>query len=140
MPKTEKGAQEEDVLVEKPKRVKRSLTERDGLLVCKPLDGYHLRWVSINDPHQPMNYDWAIRGGYEPVTNKEQGLVNRSGDPAFDGADVRRTGKDGITLLLMKQPQEFYEEELADFKAHNDGLVEEKLKQFNTLRPTFTIT
>ena len=131
---------DEDVLVANPKRVRRSLRERDGLLECKPIPGYHLRWVSINDPNQPNNYDWAIRGEYTPVSNSEQGLVNRSGDPAFDGADVRRTGKDGITLLLMKQPIDIYEEELEEFKSYNDELVAEKEKQFNTLRPTFVIS
>lgn len=104
------------------KRPKKKLMEGGGPLHCKPMEGFHLRWVTVNDHSNPTNMSWAEGQNYVPVTPKEQGLseYERSSDPTHSGSDIRRTGKDGITSILMKQPVEDYEESIREITEIND--------------------
>lgn len=103
------------------KKPRKPLTEGTGPLSCQPIPGYHLRWVAINDPRDPMSMQWADGQNYVKVAPEEQGLAlsDRSSDPSHSGSDIRRTGRDGITSILMKQPIEDYEDAIKEFTAAN---------------------
>lgn len=95
-------------------RPRKKLREKTGPLHCKEMPGYRLSWVSINNPQDPFALENAIDQRMVKVRPEEQQLdaFVRSGDPTHNGSDIRRTGRDGITLLLMKQRIEHYEEDV----------------------------
>lgn len=110
---------------EQPKTIRkprRKLTEGGGPLACQRIPGYHLRWIATNDPKDPTSMLWAEGQNYVKVSPEEQGysLSDRSSDPHYSGSDVRRTGRDGITLVLMKQPQEDYDDAIKEFTELNE--------------------
>ena len=125
--KQEEGVLKSDVAMKRPRK---KLTEVGGPLRCKPIDGYHLRWVAINNPHDPMSMNWAMDRGYEMVAPEEQDIYSyeRSSDPTHRGSDIRRTGRDGISLVLMKLPKELHDEDIEDFKKTNNAAVEAKTR------------
>lgn len=117
----------------KSRRPKRPLMDLQGPLACKEIPGYHLRYIAINSPEDSLAMDWAEGQGYEPVLKKEQGLIERSQDAKDSGSDVRRTGKDGVTLLLMKQPIEYYDESIEELtRYNNERLTSHQAKTINS--------
>lgn len=124
--KEEKNLSNQEVkIIKKPRK---KLTEGGGPLACQPISGYHLRWIAINDPRDPMSMQWAEGQNYVKVSPQEQGLSlsDRSNDPHQSGSDVRRTGKDGITLVLMKQPQEDYEDAIKELTELNENQLKKQ--------------
>jgi hypothetical protein len=111
------------------KRARRRILASTGPLQVRPMDGYHLRWAATNNPQDPLNIQELMERGYSTVTPGEQGLTtDHAGDLASvvetgSATTIQRTGRDGITLMLMKLPNEFYQEDLQDLKKHNDSLV-----------------
>lgn len=132
--------QKTDVSIEKPfKRPKKRLMEGGGPLHCIPVEGHHLRWVAINSDKDPTSMSWALGQNYSPVSPEEQDLIayERSGDPHNTGSDIRRTGRDGITLVLMKQSNEDYEESIREITKYNDEQVAAKTTPVSKDVPTF---
>lgn len=105
------------------KRKKEKLMDHSGPLKCNPIAGQHLRWVSVNDTAEPRNEHWAEGQNYVNVHPREQGYSADSQYTKDMGSDIRVTGKDGITLKLMKQPQEDYEESINEMLDFNNRQV-----------------
>jgi hypothetical protein len=132
---------------EKPvfKRPKSKLLNSTGPLSCKSIPGYHLRWVSLNDPQQPQNMQWAYDQGYDAVKPEEQNMIKESAYTKDLGSDIRVTGRDGITQVLMKQPIDYYEESIKELTDYNHAQVSKKDtsedgKAFGTFGKTVTTT
>ena len=122
---------------ERPKKkARRKLLENDGgPLAVRKMEGYHLRWAADNNPQDPLNIETLLDRGYEFVTPKEQGMLenNRHGEISSalevrNAEMIRRTGRDGITQILMKLPLEFYEEDLEELKQSNNKTVDAQMK------------
>lgn len=105
----------------KVKRPRSRLTESTGPLSCKSMDGYHLRWVALNDPRQPRNMEWAKANEYTVVTPEEQNITESLTYNKDLGSDIRVTGNDGVTSILMKQPIDYYNEVIQEFVEDNDN-------------------
>jgi hypothetical protein len=109
----------ENKSTKKLRKPKQKLMDDSGPLKCKSMPGYHLRWVSMNDPREPTNMQWADGQNYVPVSPKEQDINIDSKYLRDTGDDIRVTGGDGITQILMKQPIEDYEESIKEFTEYN---------------------
>ncbi len=105
------------------KRRKDPLMDSTGPLKCNPIPGQHLRWLTVNDPSEPRNMQWAEGQNYVAVHPTEQGYSKDSQYTKDMGSDIRVTGKDGITLVLMKQPMEDYEESIQESLEFNNRQV-----------------
>jgi hypothetical protein len=116
------------------KRPRKKLMEDTGPLHCKAMKGYHLRWAAINNPQDPVNIQTLLERGFTPVSPKEQGIsTEKLGEYASVLSDnssdtIKRTGRDGITLMLMKLPEDDYLEDLKELKEYNDAQVEQRLR------------
>lgn len=119
------------------RRPREKLLDRSGPLNCKPMPGWHGRWVSINDPRQPGNMAWAYGQGYEKVHPSEQNIINDSCDTKDIGSDIRVTGGDGITQVLMKNPIEYYEEAIQEITQENDRQVSRVELHENSQTPIY---
>lgn len=130
---------EETTKIKRKPRAK--LMGTSGPLDCKPIPGFKLRWAAINNPQDPLNIQTLLARGYVPVTPAEQDLDNVSyGDLSSAVQEktkdtIIRTGRDGISQMLMKIPVELYEEDLKELKAFNDSMVNAaaKPKQKNAI-------
>lgn len=104
------------------RKPRRKLLDKTGPLTCRTIPGKHLRWINLNEPG---NMYWAEGQRYTPVRPDEQDLseFERSQDSKSTGSDIRRTGKDGVTLMLMKQDQEDYEDAIKEITEENQRQI-----------------
>ena len=103
-----------------PKRVRRNPVEgmRDILAVNNQDPNYVYRWVA-DDPQRPGRVERMKEHGYEIVQEEleiGQKVVDRNSKV---GSVITRTGGGGITLVLMRIPKEWYDE---DQKAKQAGV------------------
>ena len=104
------------------KRRKRSSVEgaRDILSVINQDPNYVYRWVA-DDPKRPGRIDRLKDFGYEVVTSDME-----IGEKTVDrnskvGSVVTRIGGGGVTLVLMRQPKEYNDEDQAAKQARVDA-------------------
>lgn len=115
--------------MEQAKRTRRTPVDgaRDILAVYDQDPNYVYRWVAV-DPHRPDRVERLKEIGYEVVTDKVevgQKVVDRNSKV---GSAVTRLGGGGVTLVLMRQLKEWYDE---DQKAKQDKVdaLEQAMKQ-----------
>lgn len=90
----------------------RAYGPRDILAVANQDPNYVYRWVS-DDPSRPGRVERLKEIGYEVVTGDVE-----VGDKAVDrntkvGSAVTRVGGGGVTLVLMRIPKEWFDEDQA---------------------------
>lgn len=105
------------------KRIRRTPVDgaRDILAVYDQDPNYVYRWVA-DDPQRPGRVQRLQERGYEVVQQDVQ-----VGQKAVDkltktGSAVTRTGGGGITLVLMRIPKEWFEEDQKAKQDHVDAL------------------
>jgi hypothetical protein len=106
-------------------RPRKPLGQNHGAFESLTLDheNFHYHGVNCDDKKDPDRVQKFIDNGYEIVTEDEAGVYN-----ARPGEALRRRG-----MLLMKQPIEFYNEDLktgelkreADMKVRGQGSADE---------------
>jgi hypothetical protein len=108
-------------------RPRRRSFENPGRLKFPEIPGYHLFVAAIDDPNLPNEYERAEDIGYVPVLAEEIGYDTRGLRPLTKGEKIYVNLGRGVKGILMKIPQEWYEDDLAEsFKHNNKQLMSTK--------------
>lgn len=124
------AAESKQVIASGPKRKRRPMKDMQGPLNTTPIPGFRTRWVAMNDSGRATNVKQAMERGYVPVTPQEQGISPYQAEDLTgvthgnsSSSTIVNTGRDGISLILMKIREEDFQEDLQDFKKYNDSQV-----------------
>ena len=112
---------------ERPKRIPVS-GNRDILVIPNMDPNYMYRWVSDKDNGQRLQK--FLEGGYEFVKNDGQGDNKLSvSDYKSVGSVLTRYAGGGVTLVAMRIPREWYDEDQAAKQAEIDAVEDSMFQQ-----------
>lgn len=94
---------------------------RDILTVSNQDPNYVYRWVA-DDPQRPGRIERLKEFGYEVVTEDVQVGAKAVDKHSKTGSAVTRLGGGGITLVLMRQLKEWYDEDQKAKQAKVDAV------------------
>lgn len=108
-------------------RPRRRPFENPGRLKFPEIPGFHTFVAAIDDPNMPNEYERAEDIGYIPVKAEEIGYHKRGLRPLKEGDFVYVNLGKNVKGILMKLPQELYEQDIADaIEFNNERLIQRK--------------
>lgn len=116
----EKPIQQSSNSADRLERPRRRPFDNPGRLKFPEIPGFHTFVAAIDDPNLPNEYEKAEDIGYTPVKAEEIGYHTRGLRPLKEGDFVYVNLGKGVKGILMKLPQELYEQDLADTFKHNN--------------------
>lgn len=96
--------------------------DNPGKLKFPPIPGYRLFVASVDDETQPHEYAKYIDIGYTPVQASEIGYDKLGHRPLKPDDKVEVNLGRGVRGILLKIPEEWYQEDVDAFVKHNNQM------------------